>query len=208
MMVFCAPYALGWWRGMCCWVKGFVATNDTLDCPDNWRLYWRDWLVVLTCCFRHGCSGSCFVAIREEAMILWAVLLRLHTLCLGTGLLVRVVVRVRVVKKKGFDSMTGTSECTFDWYGWFFWWRTVIKLCFEMTFFDARHEMIFFWNDTFSRSFWCVTRNDIFRNDIFSRGLLGRWVSNFLGLWVNIARNSAFCHIVIWQGMITITTTL
>ena len=38
---------------------GAVELDDTLDSSGRLLLYTRDLLVVLTCCFRHGCIGWC-----------------------------------------------------------------------------------------------------------------------------------------------------
>ena len=53
-MVFCVQSALH--RCGCRYDVGAVVLNNTLDPSGTLLIYLRDWLVALTCCFRHGCT--------------------------------------------------------------------------------------------------------------------------------------------------------
>ena len=71
MMVLGARYAWCWCvYGRC---RGSVIIpNETLDPLGRLCWYWRDWLVTLTCCFRHGRSGCCcFVTSNADGFTLW-----------------------------------------------------------------------------------------------------------------------------------------
>ena len=140
MMVFYAWYA---WRSCVCWrgSMGAVIPNETLDLFGSRHRYSSDWLVVHMCCFWQGlsCCWYYFITINEEGLKLWAVLTG-NTLW-GCTLLLLVVI-IALNKAEGF-----TWLCWFK-YGYgcrrtLFWWHTVKKLRFEMTFCDDIFGIIF-----------------------------------------------------------------